>query len=65
MPSTAEADTMEQAESTMSGLASECDVASHESADEWMECIQNLRESGAIEQADREYEAFLLAYPLE
>lgn len=40
-----------------------CDDATRASPDDWMECIRKLRESGAVELADREYEAFTLEYP--
>lgn len=63
-------DAMERAESValpMSRKASVapigCDEATRKSADAWKECIQTLRESGAVEMADREYEAYILAYP--
>jgi len=42
-----------------------CDDATRASPDDWMECIRKLRESGAEELADREYEAFVLEYPAE
>lgn len=42
-----------------------CDAKARQSAEAWLECIDNLRESGAIEDADREYEAFILEYPAE
>lgn len=42
-----------------------CDDAARASPDDWMECIRKLRESGAEELADREYEAFILEYPTE
>ena len=42
-----------------------CSKVSRQSADDWLICIATLRESGAIEAADREYEAFILEYPVE
>jgi len=42
-----------------------CDMKIRESSDDWLECIENLRESGAVELADREYAAFMRAYPAE
>ena len=42
-----------------------CDAKARQSAEAWLECIDDLRESGAIEDADREYEAFILEYPAE
>jgi len=65
MQPTTEPAAMERAQAEMSDLASECDVTIQEAAEDWMECIRNLRETGATEQADREYEAFLLIYPAE
>ncbi|TFG39250.1 MAG: hypothetical protein E4H42_06310 [Chromatiales bacterium] len=59
----AEPTATERTESKVSADASACDVATQESADDWMECIQDLRETGAIELAAREYEAYLLKYP--
>lgn len=48
-----------------SDAAATCDAKARQSAQAWLECIDNLRESGAIEDADREYEAFILEYPTE
>jgi hypothetical protein len=42
-----------------------CEPSERQSADVWLECIEKLRKSGAIEDAEREYEAFLLQYPAE
>ncbi len=48
-----------------SDSASACDAEARQSAASWMECIAKLRESGAVLDADREYEAFILKYPAE
>lgn len=40
-----------------------CDELSRQSADTWLECIENLSKSGYVIMAKREFEAFLLAYP--
>ena len=40
-----------------------CLPLSRKTADDWSKCIGELRESGKIEDADREYEAFVLEYP--
>lgn len=42
-----------------------CDLVIRQSAEDWRDCIVSLRESGAIEEAAREYEAFVLEYPAE
>lgn len=42
-----------------------CDEATRASQEDWMDCIRKLRESGAVELADMEYEAFLLDHPPE
>lgn len=42
-----------------------CDAAIRLSAEDWLECIDNLRQSGAEAAADLEYEAFVLEYPAE
>lgn len=42
-----------------------CDERVRQSADTWLECIDELRKSGATLDADREYEAFILEYPAE
>ena len=42
-----------------------CDEATRASQEDWMDCIRKLRESGAVELADMEYEAFLLDHPRE
>ena len=48
-----------------SDIASACDPKTRSSADDWLACIEDLRTSGAIEQADLEYEAYILEYPPE
>ena len=48
-----------------SDAAAACDTKARQSADDWLECIDNLRESGAVEEAEREYAAFKLEYPVE
>lgn len=48
-----------------SDAATACDMKARQSAEDWLECIDNLRKSGAIQDADREYEAFILEYPAE
>jgi len=40
-----------------------CDNEARQSANSWLDCIDQLRESGATLDADREYEAFVLEYP--
>jgi hypothetical protein len=40
-----------------------CDEKARRSADSWLDCIDQLRESGATLDADREYESFVLEYP--
>jgi hypothetical protein len=42
-----------------------CDLVVRQSAEDWRDCIVSLRESGASEEAAREYEAFVLEYPAE
>ena len=42
-----------------------CNAAARLSEESWLACIENLRRSGSEEAADREYEAFILKYPLE
>jgi len=65
-------DARERAESVAKPMARKasappagCDDAARASPDDWMSCIRKLRESGATELADREYEAFILEYPPE
>ena len=38
--------------------------SARQSAEDWLECIEVLRESGAVEAANLEYEAFILEYPV-
>ncbi len=45
--------------------ATSCDEKARLSADTWLDCIDKLRESGLTQDADREYEAFILEYPAE
>jgi len=45
--------------------ATRCDEKALLSADTWLDCIDKLRESGLTQDADREYEAFILEYPAE
>ena len=45
--------------------ATSCDEKTQLSADTWLDCIDKLRESGLTQDADREYEAFILEYPAE
>jgi len=65
-------DAWERAESVAKPMARKasapragCDDAARASPDDWMDCIRKLRESGAAELADREYEAFILEFPPE
>ena len=51
------------AEEKEADVAASCDAQAQLSADDWMECIDNLRQAGAAAAADREYEAFILKYP--
>lgn len=46
-----------------SELSAACDERARQSADSWLACIDQLRESGATLDAEREYEAFMLEYP--
>jgi len=48
-----------------SSVAAGCDEIARQSADTWLDCINNLRESGLTLDADREYEALILEYPAE
>ena len=45
--------------------ADACNAAARLSEEGWLTCIENLRQSGNMEAADREYEAFILEYSLE
>lgn len=51
--------------STIGLSTTTCDEEARQSADTWLDCIDNLRESGLTLDADREYEAFILEYPAE
>ena len=42
-----------------------CDAAARRSTESWLTCIDKLRSAGSEEAADREYEAFILKYPVE
>jgi hypothetical protein len=53
------------AEQDKSGFDESCDEAVRLSREDWLECIDNLRQSGAEEAADLEYETFVLEYPTE
>jgi hypothetical protein len=53
------------AEEKEADTAESCDARIRLSAEDWLECIDNLRQSGALEAADREYEALILEYPNE
>jgi hypothetical protein len=46
-----------------SEVTAACDERARRSADSWLACIDQLRESGATLEADQEYEAFILEYP--
>ena len=46
-----------------SELTAACDERVRQSANSWLECIDQLREAGATLDADREYDAFMLEYP--
>ena len=48
-----------------SDIADSCDAAVRLSRESWLECIEELRQSGSEEAADREYEAFILDYSVE
>jgi hypothetical protein len=45
--------------------AADCGATARLSADDWRECIDRLRESGATAVAEREYAAFILQFPAE
>ena len=46
-------------------FASACDTAVRQSADDWLACIEHLRQTGSVEAAELEHELFILEYPLE
>jgi len=48
-----------------SDTAESCDAAVRISRESWLECIEELRETGNEQAADREYEAFILEYSVE
>jgi len=45
--------------------ADSCEAAVRISRESWLECIEELRETGNDQAADREYEAFILEYSVE
>lgn len=53
------------AEETQSDVERPCDAITRESAEDWLRCIEELREAGAVDAANREYEAYFLEYPVE
>ncbi len=53
------------AEKTQSDVERPCDAITRESAEDWLRCIEELREAGAVDAANREYEAYFLEYPVE
>lgn len=53
------------AEKTPSDAERPCDAITRESAEDWLRCIEELREAGAVDAANREYEAYFLEYPVE
>ncbi len=48
-----------------SDASNACDEQARESVENWLTCITQLRASGAIDAADREYEALIHEYPDE
>ncbi len=48
-----------------SDTAPACDLAVRQTAEDWRDCIISLRDSGASDEAAREYEAFVLEYPAD
>lgn len=42
-----------------------CDAETRETAKDWLACIEALRRSGAVAAADREYEDYILQFPVE
>lgn len=52
-------------EKTQSDVERPCDAITRESAEDWLRCIEELREAGAVDAANREYEAYFLEYPVE
>jgi len=53
------------AEKTQSDVERPCDAITRESAEDWLRCIEELREAGAVDAANREYEAYFLEHPVE
>lgn len=53
------------AEKTQSDVERPCDAITRESAEDWLRCIEELREAGAVDAANRESEAYFLEYPVE
>ena len=53
------------AEKTESDVERPCDAITRESAEDWLRCIEELREAGAVDAANREYDAYILEYPVE
>lgn len=48
-----------------SGAPDACAATLHATREKWLNCIDTLRERGFMDEADREYAAFLLEYPAE
>lgn len=46
-------------------IESSCDAPSRKTAKTWRACIEDLSQSGLVEDADREYRAFALEFPDE
>jgi hypothetical protein len=53
------------AEQKESDVAASCDSDVRLSADDWLRCIDELRQSGSEEAANLEYEAFIIEYPIQ
>ena len=53
------------AEEKETDTAASCNETARLSRDDWLQCIDNLRLSGAEEAANTEYEAFVLRYSVE
>ena len=64
-PSAARKRVADLPDSNQPAAATGCDEKARRSADTWLDCIDKLRESGLTQDADREYEAFILEYPAE
>ncbi len=52
-------------ESKESDAIGSCEPIERETADEWLACIEKLRRAGAALAATREYEEFILKFPVE